>query len=249
MNIFNELRRKFDRSSASTLGLEYRPGDPHYRAYVGPPMDYDLVAAMVFNLLTSVGMRQHHVLLDVGCGSLRSGRLLIPYLNAGNYVGVEPNKWLVKDGIRNEIGQDMISIKRPRFFYQSSLDDVGATINADYAVAQSIFSHCGMDLFDKWLGEISKHLKPTGALFATFLDSDQDSEEHGWIYPGCVKYRAQTIRAVAEKNGLGFKILNWNHPRQAWAIFPKSEYDESVIVDGTPAWNNLVKRAKSQRSE
>ena len=55
------------------LGLGLKPGDLQYRAYVGPPEDYDLIAAMTFNLLTTLGLRQHHSLLDVGCGSLRIG--------------------------------------------------------------------------------------------------------------------------------------------------------------------------------
>ena len=41
------------------LGLGLKPGDAQYRAYVGPPEDYDLVAAMTFNLLTTLGLRQH----------------------------------------------------------------------------------------------------------------------------------------------------------------------------------------------
>ena len=31
-----------------------------YRAYVGPLGDYGLFSAMVFSLLTSLGLRQHH---------------------------------------------------------------------------------------------------------------------------------------------------------------------------------------------
>ena len=46
------------------LGLGLKPGDPHYRAYVGPPEDYDLIAAMTFNLLTTLGLRQDHSLLS-----------------------------------------------------------------------------------------------------------------------------------------------------------------------------------------
>ena len=100
------------------LGLGLKPGDPHYRAYVGPPQDYDLIAAMTFNLLTTLGLRQHHSLLDVGCGSLRIGRLLIPYLNRGKYFGIEPAEWLVAEGIRQELG------KRPqRSFVSASRDD------------------------------------------------------------------------------------------------------------------------------
>ena len=43
-----------------SLGVGPKPGDAHYRAYVGPPEDYDLIAAMAFNLLTTLGLRQHH---------------------------------------------------------------------------------------------------------------------------------------------------------------------------------------------
>ena len=117
--------RNIFRSKAKTtgLGLDLNPGDEHYRAYVGPPKDYDLVSAMVFNLLTSIGLRQHHRLLDIGCGSLRVGRLLIPYLNQKNYFGVEPNKWLVEDGIANEIGKDLVKIKKPTFSFHTSMDE------------------------------------------------------------------------------------------------------------------------------
>src|SRR5271167_1446401 len=106
------LSRIQRRTSWEALGLGLPAGAHHYRAYVGPPQDYDLVAAMTFNLLTVLGLRQHHSLLDVGCGSLRNGRLLIPYLNNGNYTGIETNKWLVGEGIRRETGRDQIRIKK-----------------------------------------------------------------------------------------------------------------------------------------
>ena len=126
------------------LGVGLKPGDPHYRAYVGPPEDYDLIAAMTFNLLTTIGLRQHHSLLDIGCGSLRIGRLLIPYLNRGKYFGVEPNQWLVEEGIRREVGESLVEIKRPTFFFSKSPNAiVEANTSFDFAVAQSIFSHCG----------------------------------------------------------------------------------------------------------
>src|SRR5437870_13686880 len=93
------------------LGIGLTPGDSHYRAYVGPPQDYDLIAAMTFNLLTTAGLRQHHKLIDVGCGSLRAGRLFIPYLNSGNYIGVEPNEWLVTEAIESEMRDELVRSK------------------------------------------------------------------------------------------------------------------------------------------
>ena len=158
------------------LGFGLKPGDPQYRAYVGPPEDYDLIAAMAFNLLTTLGLRQHHSLLDIGCGSLRIGRLLIPYLNRGKYFGVEPNEWLVDEGIRRELGETLVQIKRPTFFFSDSPDTIAqAKIAFDFALAQSIFSHCGLDLISGWLSAISRSLAEDGALVATFLIGEKDS--------------------------------------------------------------------------
>ena len=51
--------------------LNLPTGSHHHRAFVGPPEKYDIVSAMQFNLLTFLGLREDHYLLDIGCGSLR----------------------------------------------------------------------------------------------------------------------------------------------------------------------------------
>ena len=224
------------------LGLDLNAGDNHYRAYVGPPKDYDLISAMVFNLLTNIGLRQHHRVLDIGCGSLRVGRLLIPYLNSGNYFGVEPNKWLVGDGIKNEIGKDLVKIKKPTFSFRASMDEFAKPLNLDYAIAQSIFSHCGIDLIKGWLSQISFHLNDNGALLATFLIDDKDFDGSGWIYPGCVNYRPETMADIASDFNLDFEVLDWAHPRQTWAIFSKKNFDKSLINGGPISWNRVVEK-------
>ncbi len=227
-------------SDTPDLGWDLNAGDDHYRAYVGPPRDYDLIAAMTFNLLTSAGLRQHHRVLDIGCGSLRIGRLLIPYLNPKGYIGVEPNSWLVQAGIEREIGQDLVNIKCPTFIFSDSLTALSPSLTVDYVVAQSIFSHCGKDLLEQWLSQIAFYLKEDGVLFATFLIDDQDFAGEGWVYPSCVKYRPETIAQIAAQAGLTFEILNWLHPRQTWAAFAKPNYDRSLIENGHVSWNHFM---------
>src|SRR5919197_5113382 len=186
-----------------------RAGAHHYRAYVGPPERYDLIAAMTFNLLTTLGLREYHSLLDVGCGSLRIGRLLIPYLNRGKYFGVEPNKWLVEEGIKRELGEALLEIKRPSFFFSNSPEAIlQAKISFDFAVAQSIFSHCGMDLIKGWLSAISRSLAEDGALVATFLPREKDFPGKGWVYPECVNFKPATMRQAAAEAGLRFELLD-----------------------------------------
>ena len=230
------------------LGLGLKPGDPQYRAYVGPPEDYDLVSAMAFNLLTTLGLRQHHSLLDVGCGSLRIGRLLIPYLNQGKYFGVEPNEWLVNEGIRRELGETLMQIKRPTFFFSDSPETITqAQIPFDFVLAQSIFSHSGLDLIKGWLSAISRSLARDGALVATFLIGQEDCAQTGWIYPDCVNYRPATLERAAKDVDLRFEILDWKHPRQTWALFAGPEFDSTWFKDRPLTWNTGLERALSQK--
>jgi SAM-dependent methyltransferase len=232
------------------LGLGLKPGDPHYRAYVGPPEDYDLIAAMTFNLLTTLGLRQHHSLLDIGCGSLRIGRLLIPYLNQGKYFGIEPNEWLVDEGIKRELGEMLVQIKRPTFFFSDSPETIAqAKIAFDFALAQSIFSHCGLDLIKGWLSAISRSLAENGVLLATFLIGEEDSPQAGWIYPDCVNYRLATLERAAEDVNLRFEILDWKHPRQTWALFAAPEFDSTWFKDRPLTWNAALENLLTQKQK
>ena len=236
--------------NGESLGAGLKPGDAHYRAYVGPPEDYDLIAAMTFNLLTTLGLRQHHSLFDVGCGSLRIGRLLIPYLNRGKYFGVEPNEWLVKEGIKQELGESLLQIKRPTFFFSDSPDSITqAKVSFDFALAQSIFSHCGIDLIKGWLSAISRSLAHDGALVATFLVGEQDCAKTGWIYPDCVNYQPVTLERAAKDVNLRFEILDWKHPRQTWALFAAQNFDSNWFKDTRLNWNARLERALSQKQQ
>jgi SAM-dependent methyltransferase len=233
-----------------SLGVGLKPGDAHYRAYVGPPEDYDLIAAMTFNLLTTLGLRQHHSLLDVGCGSLRIGRLLIPYLNRGKYFGVEPNEWLVREGIKRELGETLLQIKCPTFFFSDSPEVIAqANTSFDFVLAQSIFSHCGLDLIKNWLSAISRSLAQNGGLIATFLIGDEDSPKMGWIYPDCVNYRPATLEWAAADVNLRFQILDWKHPRQTWALFAAPKFDLSWFKNSALTWNASLEKTLSQHRQ
>lgn len=92
-------------------------GAGHYRAFVGPPDRFDFMGATQFALLFTLGLRDHNRVLDFGCGSLRLGRLLIPFLRPARYYGIDPNRWLIADAIDRELGHSIIQIKQPSFAY------------------------------------------------------------------------------------------------------------------------------------
>jgi hypothetical protein len=173
---------------------------------------------------------------------------LIPYLNRGKYFGVEPNEWLVQEGIRREFGETLLQIKHPTFFFSDSPDTIAqAKIAFDFAVAQSIFSHCGLDLINGWLSAISRSLAQDAALVATFLTGEEDSAQTGWIYPECVNYRPITMKRAAEEVNLRFEILDWKHPRQTWALFAAPKFDSNWFKDRPLTWNTGLERALRQK--
>jgi SAM-dependent methyltransferase len=233
------MRRRVERETES-LGLGLSPGANHYRAYVGWPNNFDLVAAMTFNLLTTIGLRQHHTLLDIGCGSLRSGRLLIPYLNEGKYIGIEPNRWLVEEGIQREIGADLVRIKRPQFYFSDSPRVLANTSDIDFALAHGVFTHCGRDLIENWLAGVSPALSSNGALLATFRQGDDDFASDGWSYPEVVHYRVETMRALASEAGLSFQVLDWRDTVRTWALFAKPDFDVAWFADKPLTWNTKI---------
>lgn len=202
-----------------------RAGSDHYRAYVGPPRQYDFMGATQFRLLTALGLREDHHLLDLGCGSLRAGRFLIHYLLPEHYTGVEPNAWLWQDALDREIGHDIIALKRPRLLADDSflLADV-ADASMDAVVAQSIYSHAGSASFARSLSALRRVLAPGGQILMTvilpqdpgFSDIAPGSAAPDWVYPDCVGYLETEVQALCDAAGLSVQRLDWFHPRQTW---------------------------------
>jgi len=216
---------RFKRAETNTIAT----GSHHYRAFVGPIEKYDLVAAMQFNLLTTLGLREHHTLLDIGCGSLRAGRLLIPYLLPCHYFGVEPEKWLVNDGIRYEIGKDMVKIKKPRFSFDRDFSFSVLNREFDFLVAQSIFSHAPKSTIVHCLKEAARVMKPSSLLATTYVPGETDYSGNTWVYPECVMYTFELIERLARDAGLVATAIRWPHPnQQTWVIIVRQGSEHCI---------------------
>lgn len=198
-----------------------KPGADHYTAYVGPPWQYDFMGATQFALLFALGLREHHTVLDFGCGSLRAGRLLIPYLNPGRYFGIEPNGWLVEEGINRQLGRDILSVKSPAFSTSNLFSaEVFEKARFDFIVAQSIFSHAGPDKVRPALQSFSRSLKQEGVCVVTFIEGDCETPD-GWHYPGVIQYRQTLIRDMIEAANMIGQSIPWWHPRQRWWLIAR----------------------------
>jgi len=189
----------------------------NYKSYVGS--NYDLMSATQFNLLTLLGLREHHYLLDIGCGSLRGGKLFIPYLLPERYYGIEPNRQLISEGVDNEIGADMLVIKQPYFSCKNDFEFDIFGGKFDFILAQSIFSHASQDQIRKCLSEAKKVMKPESIFVATFVEGDRNYTGKKWVYPGTVSYTLRHMMGLIEGQNMFCQEIHYPHPNmQTWLL-------------------------------
>jgi hypothetical protein len=223
-----------------------QPGAPNHRAWVGPAHRFDTIAAQQFNLLTLAGLRENNTLLDIGCGSLRAGRLFLSYLQPGNYFGLEPEKWVLEEGIREMLGQEFIALRRPTFSHDHNftLTELGGQF--DFLLAQSIFSHTSQEQLHRCFAQAREVVGPHSKFFATFIPGEVDYDGDEWVYPGCVNFRRQTMRRIAGEHGFTMKVLGWPHPAQTWALFRPVEAPKQRLPFALRRHRRHIKRLNAR---
>lgn len=212
------------------------PGSRHYRAFVGHPKQYDVTGAKQFALMASLGLREYHRLLDIGCGSLCGGRLFIPYLLPENYCGVDPEEWLIKDAIRHEVSIELEKIKKPRFLISANFDFTNFDERFDFIVSQSVLTHVSMDQLDRCLAQVVKVLEDDGLFAASFFFNGQDHFHSGeWAYPAFSSFSPKYVIETAKKHGLkGLPLPIHSNYGHYWLVFTHSANAKKLAWIGDP---------------
>jgi SAM-dependent methyltransferase len=177
-------------------------------------------------LLFLLGMREKHRVLDFGCGSLRSGRLVMTYLAPGRYYGIDPNKWLIDAAIEQEVGRSLIELKKPRFAFHSDGVMTSFGTEFDFIHAHSVLTHASPQLAREFFSQAGKVLARDGLAIATFLRGDTDYEGE-WAYPDIIPYRLETLTRWASDAGLQLQILRWPHRAQTYFVAARKGHDLS----------------------
>jgi len=176
--------------------------------------DYYMNGILQVELLKQNGLQPHHNVLEIGCGPLAAGRLLIQRLDADRYVGIEPNLWLI-DAARHRFpdAAEMFLSKRPIFLTRTDFDASETGRRFDFILSHSILSHSILThvahaQLGQFLAACKKVLQPTGMVVASINFRDRrgarvgDSLHSEWQYPGGSNFAFETVKTVAEAQGL-----------------------------------------------
>jgi len=174
----------------------------------------DISGQLQFELVKREGCRPSSKVLEIGCGNLHGAVPLIQYLEQGNYVGVDPNKWLRQVAMKNHHVRLLVKKKRARFLGVDDFDVSKLGVKFDFVFSHSVLSHCAHWQLEVFLRNISKVLAPGGRILASIRLAEgnaygssgtpdrEDSKDQMWQYPGVSWFKLSTVKEAAEKHGL-----------------------------------------------
>lgn len=131
-----DLYLEHDYLTAYSMHTDLRVADRPEGA-IGNHLEWDAHGEIQLAFLVSQGMTPEHRLLDIGCGTGRLARKAAPYLNDGNYTGVDISEGAIEYA-RNLSFIERWSAKLPNFVVSRNLDVTGPF---DFIWAFSVFIH------------------------------------------------------------------------------------------------------------
>jgi SAM-dependent methyltransferase len=157
-----DLRREVRRARR----LASLPGflsESHHHAY-GRPWS---LGRDQFDCLIDRGLKPDHRLLDLGCGSLRTGIWLIPFLDEGSYFGIDSHLESLMAATEYEIPLHRLADKRPRLLHDTNFEIGHFGVEFDWIVAFSVLNHLDASQLEMACCEVSESLAPGGRLILT----------------------------------------------------------------------------------
>lgn len=185
---------------------------------------WDEVGARQLDFLVGQGLHSGHRLLDIGCGTFRAGVKLVPYLDPGNYYGIDISSELLQAGYTREIAAAGLDARLPRgnLAVTDCFDVSRFDATFDYAIAQSVFTHLPRSYFPDCLGALGPHFRRGGIFFSTAphpSSSHPDFEQR----PGIVTHpdrdlfhssSREILESATRPGWVPFWIGDWGHPRE-----------------------------------
>ncbi len=187
----------------------------------------DETGLLQYRFLLDQGLEPQHTLLDIGCGSLRGGAYFIRYLDAGNYIGVDPEQSLLDAGFEVELKAAGLQNKLPRAnlvcMTDFEFEQLGRCV--DFAIAQSVFTHLTFNRIRRCLERLASVTRLGGRFFATFFELPRDADaslpythDPGGVvsYDTSDPYHYRLADFFYAASGLPWQIRyigDWQHPQ------------------------------------
>lgn len=182
-------------------------------------------------MMESMGLKPHHSLLDIGCGDLKAGILLLRYLDVGCYAGLDQTEIAIQQGCLSITEDDWL--KKPKFYLGGDFNFESTGRHFDFMLANSVFTHLDLSMVGHGLSSAYAALVPGGRFIATFFAAPKDEP---WVAEKLYRDEGKTgakstysfrnpfhhpldiILVIGEGIGYQVKILDLEHPKTQTVI-------------------------------
>lgn len=192
-----------------------------HRAFVGGDGPFwDLIGQKQVDYLVQAGLQPNQVLLDFACGSLRAGRLLIDYLDEGNYLGMDKEIGLIILGVAEEVGTEKYLRKRPEFVVSDRFEFDRFSKQPDFIIAQSLYTHLTLADIEQSLKSLRAWISGDTRFFATFFETEKPGSNPAASHSH-VNFHYTQAELAAAADRTGWQMIyhgDWNHPRNQMMV-------------------------------
>jgi ABC-2 type transport system ATP-binding protein len=195
---------------------------------------FETAGALHLEFLRAHGLRPTHHVLDLGCGSLRSGVPLLRYLEPGHYVGVDHDGAVLEAGITLELAAAGIDPARGHYYVSGSADLSNVHGPFDVIWCSGLLQDLPHELVAMTFAAAVRKLAPTGQMFVAYFEASEFLSLAPIARPGpSLSYFdhaprhfdfATLARYAEAAGGHAQRIGEWNDPHgQSMLVITKRE--------------------------
>lgn len=178
---------------------------------------------MQFSFLLQRGLHCADRVLDVGCGPMRLGSVLLPFLTHGWYFGqdINPETLRLGETVLQRLG---VSAERCTLIASDDFSFAGVEDHSiDLAFSNSLFSHLSLNSILRCLLAVAAKLKPDGRFYSTFFCCPQAAT--GSSLAGAINGALSSSPILAS-----IRSTTARPCLQAWLVMPVCGWNSTMIL-------------------
>ncbi len=180
-----------------------------------------------FEFLKSKGLLPHHRVLDYGCGFMRTGVFLVPYLDDRHYVGVDISGQRLKSAAQLARARNLPDDSFELFEVSNCrLDELDGR-HFDFIWAGSVIHHMPEHDIRVFLRHLKRLIDGSSQFFFTFTPAEQGRFERLRIKD--FYYPVDVMREICENEGYHFEFAD------GWEQLGRSDRAVRLVLAGKTA--------------
>ncbi|QQE11249.1 class I SAM-dependent methyltransferase [Planctomycetota bacterium] len=218
-----------------TEKLKIRDGDHPTLTLASTIKNDETSGESIFRFLIEHGLKSHHRVVDYGCGSLRVGRHLIPFLEPRSYYGLDVTDTFYSAGLV-QIDSQIVAKRQPQLdLVDGNLVDQLQEDPPDYIFSVGVLIHIPPEELSDFISKITLLMSDkTAFILGTQIAKETDSTIHRnevtWFHN-----KEQIESILAENNLIATDIKSGRELEEAkgvrvfWKIVKQLQLEEQPI--------------------